>query len=82
MRTFKPDVVLCDIVLPGITGFDVARALRADAGLSRVSLIALSGYAQPQDLAQAKEAGFDAHLAKPFKVEALLKLIESSPSIS
>jgi two-component system CheB/CheR fusion protein len=81
-RTFKPDVVLCDLGLPGITGFDVARTLRADPSLSRVSLIAISGYAQPQDVAQAQEAGFDVHLAKPFKVEALLKLLESSPSTS
>jgi CheY-like chemotaxis protein len=77
-RTFKPDVVLCDLGLPGITGFDVARALRADPSLSGISLIALSGYAQPPDVARAKEAGFDVHLAKPFKVEALFKLIESS----
>jgi two-component system CheB/CheR fusion protein len=81
-RTFKPDVVLCDLGLPGITGLDVARELRADPNLSRVSLIALSGYAQPQNVAEAKAAGFDTHLGKPFDVEALLQLIESSSSIA
>jgi two-component system CheB/CheR fusion protein len=77
-RIFRPDVVLCDLGLPETNGFDVARTLRADPGLSRLSLIALSGYAQPDDVAQSKAAGFDAHFAKPFDVEALLERIESS----
>ena len=76
-RTFGPDIVLCDIGLPGMSGFDVARALRAEPGLAHVSLIAVSGYAQPRDLAQAKAAGFDAHLAKPFEIDTLLALLES-----
>jgi two-component system CheB/CheR fusion protein len=79
-RTFRPDVVLCDLGLPGMSGFEVARAFRTEPGLSRVFLVALSGYAQPHDVSEAKEAGFDAHLAKPFRVEALFKLIESAPS--
>jgi PAS domain S-box-containing protein len=70
-RTFEPDVVLCDIGLPGMDGYDVARTMRADAKLGRVGLIALSGYAQPDDVSKAKEAGFDAHLAKPPTIEAV-----------
>jgi PAS domain S-box-containing protein len=69
-----PDLVLCDIGLPGMDGYEVARALRAqqDAGLR---LVALSGYAQPEDVARALEAGFDKHVAKPpdpGKIEGLL----------
>jgi CheY-like chemotaxis protein len=75
----KSDVVLCDLGLPGMNGFDVARAFRTEPGLSGAFLIALSGYAQPKDVAKAKETGFDAHLSKPYRVEALLKLIESPP---
>ncbi len=70
-RAFKPDVVLCDIGLPGMDGYDVARAIRADPELGRVPLVALSGYAQPEDVARAKEAGFDVHLAKPPSIETL-----------
>jgi PAS domain S-box-containing protein len=59
-----PDVVLCDLGLPGMDGYAVARRLRA-AGAGRTRLIALSGYAQPEDVVRAEEAGFDGHLAKP-----------------
>ncbi|MBI2895074.1 MAG: PAS domain S-box protein [Deltaproteobacteria bacterium] len=70
-RAFKPDVVLCDIGLPGMDGYAVARELRADEALRQVRLVALTGYARPQDVAKAREAGFDAHLAKPPSFEAL-----------
>jgi two-component system CheB/CheR fusion protein len=70
-RARKPEVVLCDIGLPGMDGFDVARAFRADDGLKDVHLVALSGYALPEDLQRAAEAGFDQHLAKPPNLESL-----------
>jgi PAS domain S-box-containing protein len=71
----RPDVVLCDIGLPGMDGYDVARAFRHDEDLSRIQLVALSGYALPEDLHRAAEAGFERHMAKPpspEKLEALL----------
>jgi two-component system CheB/CheR fusion protein len=64
-REVKPDVVLCDIGLPGLDGYEVARVLRADESFRSTRLVALTGYAQPEDKERAKEAGFDAHLAKP-----------------
>ena len=70
-RAFHPDVVLCDIGLPKMDGYQVARAMRADGELGRIALIAVSGYAQPEDVAMAKDAGFDAHLAKPPSIEDL-----------
>jgi PAS domain S-box-containing protein len=70
-HAFHPDVVLCDIGLPGMDGFEVARRMRADPELRAVPLIALSGYTGPEDLARAKEAGFDRHLAKPPEIAAL-----------
>jgi len=70
-REVKPDVVLCDIGLPDVNGYEVARELRRDPELSAVRLIALSGYAQPEDRARAREAGFDAHLSKPPRLEQL-----------
>jgi signal transduction histidine kinase len=61
----KPDVVLCDIGLPDIDGYEVARTLRSNGALPRTRLVALSGYAQPEDRQRARSAGFDAHLPKP-----------------
>jgi CheY-like chemotaxis protein/nitrogen-specific signal transduction histidine kinase len=78
-RSFAPDVVICDIGLPEMNGFEVARALRAEAGPSRPMLVAVSGYAQPEDVARGKEAGFDAHMAKPLGIEALSHLLTASP---
>ncbi len=70
-REHRPDVVICDIGLPDISGYDVARTLRADPALHRTRLIALTGYAQPSDRDRARDAGFDAHLAKPPSLEAI-----------
>ncbi|MGH8638600.1 MAG: ATP-binding protein, partial [Burkholderiales bacterium] len=72
-RASPPDVVLCDLGLPGLTGYDVARALRAER--SGIRLVAISGYAQPEDIAAAKEAGFEQHIAKPIDPEAVRNLL-------
>ncbi len=69
--TFVPDVVLCDIGLPDMDGHDVARELRAKPNTALSILIALTGYASPEDKQQAASAGFDLHLAKPLKISGL-----------
>jgi signal transduction histidine kinase/CheY-like chemotaxis protein len=74
-RELRPDVIFCDIGLPDIDGFEVARAIRKDAALSGVRLIALTGYAQPDDLAHATEAGFDSHIAKPADLDKVYRLL-------
>ena len=68
---WAPEAVLCDIGLPGIDGYEVARRLRAEAAGKRTLLVALTGYALPEDLRRAREAGFDAHLAKPARFEEI-----------
>ena len=73
VRANRPDVVLCDLGLPGITGYEVARALRAQR--IDVQLIAVSGYAQPEDVAKARAAGFDDHIAKPPDPETLKAML-------
>jgi two-component system CheB/CheR fusion protein len=78
-RVFKPEVVLCDIGLPGMDGYDVARALRSDPALRTVFLVALTGYALPEDLAKALDAGFDQHLAKPPSLDLLEQVLASAP---
>ena len=77
---FKPEVVLCDIGLPEMDGYEIARALRADSAHSGLFLVALSGYALPEDLHRAKEAGFDQHLAKPPSLEKIEELLASLPA--
>jgi signal transduction histidine kinase/CheY-like chemotaxis protein len=73
--SFKPDVVLLDIGLPGIDGYEVARRLRATPGLERLRLVALTGYGQPEDRARTRAAGFDDHLVKPVEFPALERAI-------
>ncbi|HEX9049419.1 MAG TPA: ATP-binding protein [Anaeromyxobacter sp.] len=69
-REGRLDAVLCDIGLPGMDGYEVARRLRAD-GHAATLLVALTGYALPDDLRRAREAGFDAHLTKPARPEEI-----------
>jgi CheY-like chemotaxis protein len=76
----KPDVVLCDIGLPDIDGYEVARTLRADDALRSTRLIALSGYARPEDEARAREAGFDAHVSKPPDLDELTRILSQGGS--
>jgi CheY-like chemotaxis protein len=71
-RASLPDVVLCDLGLPGMSGYEVARALRATGGMR---LFAVSGYAQPEDVRRATEAGFDGHVPKPCDVAAIERLL-------
>ncbi|MGE5599457.1 MAG: ATP-binding protein, partial [Bacteroidota bacterium] len=78
-REFLPEIVLCDIGLPGMDGYAVAEAFRADAQLKTMYLVALSGYAQPEDLKRAVEAGFDRHVAKPPDFDALDRMLRQAP---
>jgi CheY-like chemotaxis protein len=75
---WKPDVALIDIGLPGLDGFEVARAVRSAAAGARLHLIALTGYGDPGDRRRALEAGFDAHLVKPVRLEALTRLLAAA----
>jgi DNA-binding response OmpR family regulator len=78
-RAFKPDVALCDIGLPGMDGYEVARAIRADPTLAATALVAFTGYARPDDERRAAEAGFDGHLAKPAPLEQVERAIATQP---
>jgi PAS domain S-box-containing protein len=76
IRAQSPDLVLCDIGLPGaLDGYAVARAVRADAQLAQVYMVALSGYGQERDRQRAKASGFDNHLLKPLNFGELAKLL-------
>jgi CheY-like chemotaxis protein len=68
---FYPEIVLCDIGLPGMSGWEVARILREMPATSTGRLIAISGYGAAEDRRQSADAGFEAHLTKPVDVDAL-----------
>ncbi len=72
---FRPDVVLLDIGLPGIDGYQVARALRAEPATSGALLIALTGYGQESDRQRTRDAGFDHHLVKPASLDDIERVI-------
>jgi CheY-like chemotaxis protein len=74
---FQPDAVLLDIGLPDISGYELARTLRAAPWAGSVILIAVTGWGQEQDKRRALQAGFDRHLTKPIAPEALESLLQS-----
>lgn len=75
----RPDVIVCDIGLPGMDGYAVARTLRADDALRTIPLIALTGYGQPGDIERALAAGFDRHMMKPVSIAALDSILAELP---
>jgi CheY-like chemotaxis protein/anti-sigma regulatory factor (Ser/Thr protein kinase) len=81
-REFKPDVALLDIGLPGMSGFEVARALRGSPETRECYLVAVSGYGQPEDQRLSGEAGFDRHLVKPVDLRALQEIFGSQSARS
>jgi CheY-like chemotaxis protein len=70
-----PEVVICDIGLPGMDGYAVAGELRRNPATTAARLIALTGYGQDEDRQRAKAAGFDEHLTKPADPAALKRLL-------
>ncbi len=76
-RELRPEIVLCDLGLPGMSGFDVARELRRDEALRSTRLVAVSGYAASEDVAQARAAGFDHHFGKPLDLERLRRVLDA-----
>jgi CheY-like chemotaxis protein len=67
IRNQRPDLVICDIQLPGVDGYEIARQLKADAALAGIPLIAVTAYAMVGDRDRLLEAGFDGYLSKPIE---------------
>jgi two-component system, chemotaxis family, CheB/CheR fusion protein len=78
-RSFRPDVVLLDLGMPGMNGYEVARELRRIPELRDVVLVALTGYGQDEDRKQTREAGFASHLMKPVDPEELRAVLAGLP---
>ncbi|HSA57102.1 MAG TPA: response regulator [Gemmatimonadaceae bacterium] len=77
---FEPSVVLLDIGLPGMDGYEVARRLREQFSHRPVLLVAISGYGQTEHRREAREAGFDHFFTKPVSIKTLREFLASPPS--
>jgi len=77
LTSFEPDVVLLDLGLPGVDGYEVARRIRAMPGGDRYLIVAITGYGEDRDRRRSHEAGFDAHLVKPVELEQLLPILQA-----
>jgi CheY-like chemotaxis protein len=77
-KRFRPQVVLLDVGLPVMDGYEVARHLRQEAELTPLKLVAITGYGQSSDKRKSIEAGFDEHLVKPVNIHKLGKLLHLS----
>lgn len=79
-RAYRPEIVICDLALPGMDGYEVARTFRADEGLRGAYLVAVSGYGRLQDRRGASMAGFNLYVTKPPSPEALERLLAEAPA--
>ena len=77
LREFRPDVAFLDIGMPGMTGYEVAEAVRAEPWGHEMKLIAVTGWGQPDDRMRARSAGFDRHLIKPIDPAEVDRLLDS-----
>lgn len=74
-RSFAPEAVICDIGMPQMNGYQVARHIRGGIATRQPLLIACTGYGNAADVREAKAAGFDHHLTKPAQISELLGLL-------
>jgi CheY-like chemotaxis protein len=79
---FNPEVIFLDIGMPGMNGYEVARAVRKAPGRKSVSIVALTGWGTEQDRELSKEAGFDAHLTKPASLASVNLLLSNIDTLS
>ena len=80
IEEFNPEFVFLDIGMPGMSGYEIARTLRHSQNRRNIFLVALTGWGQPSDFQESKEAGFDLHLVKPLDTASVKRLLESPPS--
>ncbi|SJZ64548.1 Signal transduction histidine kinase [Lysobacter spongiicola DSM 21749] len=74
VREFRPDIVFLDVGMPGMSGYELARTLRAQPECRNMAIVAVTGWGQPDDRRLTREAGFDEHLVKPPALDAIARL--------
>ncbi len=80
--SYRPNVILLDIGMPGMNGYDVCRSLRSQSWAANAVVVAITGWGQPEDYRKSSDAGFDHHLVKPVAPEALTQLLAKIPSVT
>jgi CheY-like chemotaxis protein len=75
-REARPDVIILDVMMPKMNGYQVARELKADATCSRIPIIMLTARAQESDVEQGKQAGADRYVTKPFEIDDLMAVVQ------
>jgi len=78
-REFRPDLVLLDIGMPGMNGYETCQAIRKEPWGTGITVVAVTGWGQEQDRRMARSAGFDAHVVKPLDLDVLMSLVATSP---
>jgi len=81
-KTWEPHAAIVDIGLPGLTGYDLARALRALPSGENLLLIAVTAYGSPEHVKEAKLAGFDWHFQKPARVSSIIDVLRDPGSVT
>jgi CheY-like chemotaxis protein len=76
-KELRPDIVLADVVMPGLNGYEVCRQIKGTPGLSHVPVLLLTGTFEAFDEVRAREAGSDGHITKPFEAQALVDLVNA-----
>jgi CheY-like chemotaxis protein len=74
-QDWRPDVILLDLGMPEVSGYEIASAIRTDDDLSSVVLVAVTGWGQVRDRRRTAEAGFDAHFTKPYEANELFETV-------
>lgn len=77
LRSYRPQVVLLDLSMPDIDGFETLKLLRAEADVPTAHVIAMTGHSGADDIARCRAAGFDEHLTKPVTIEQLMKSLDA-----
>ena len=75
IRSTKPDLVLLDVMMPGLSGFEVCQAVRADESLASVKILMLSAKGRDTDIAKGQAMGADAYMTKPFSTKELAEKV-------
>jgi two-component system CheB/CheR fusion protein len=76
VKRLRPDVVLLDLKMPGVTGYDIADQIKSESDLQHIRLVAITGFAMPLDRLQTQMRGFDHHLEKPIAFDDLEMILE------
>ena len=77
LKKEKPEIVISDVMMPVMGGFDLCKTIKADSNLSHIPVILLTSMSEPQNLLKALLAGADSFISKPYKIQAVINCIQT-----